>query len=361
MAADLFGPASRPACLAACAFLGLAAFAPVAGGFSQTAAQPPVPAQPGQSPAAASPPAPDQGSADALFRSGAAALAAKDFTAAEEAFRQVRELEPKNHRGLLALVETYLAQNKADQALYFLETASAAEPASPDLALALGNVYLGTGKWDQAVSQYRKLLDAADKQTKAAGELYLAIGEAFRRKGDMPSAIAALRNARLTLPNDGRVLTTLALALDATSSWEAQQAYEDALRVAPDNGLVLNNLAFKLAENGGDLDRALSLARHAQRLLPTMPDIADTLGWIYLKKDMASEARATFAPLVQNQPGNANFRAHLAAALEWHNETSPALQSLAKALRDKPTDANQRLVLELLKRSGLPTGAAASK
>jgi tetratricopeptide (TPR) repeat protein len=346
MSVDDFRPSFRPASVAACVLLGLVAS---------------VFAQPGQPPAAESAPAPGQGSADALFISGVAALAAKNFTAAEEAFRQVRELEPRNHRGLLALVETYLAQNKTDQAIYFLETASAVEPASLDLTMALANVYSRMGKWDPAISQFQKLLGSADKQSKAAGGLYLAIGEAFRRKGDPPSAIAAFRNARTTLPNDARVLAALALALDATSSWEAQQAYEDAVRVTPDNALLLNNLAFKLAEGGGDLDRALSLARRAQRLLPAMPEIADTLGWIYLKKDMAFEARATLAPLVQKQPGNASIRAHLAAALEWHNEPSPALQTLAKALREQPTEANQRMVLELLNSSGLPTGAAAGK
>jgi tetratricopeptide (TPR) repeat protein len=346
MSVDDFRPSLRPAWVAACVLLGMVAS---------------VSAQTEQPPASESAPAPGQGSADALFKSGAAALAAKNFTAAEEAFRQVRELEPKNHRGLLALVDTYLAQNKTDQALYFLETSSTLEPASLDLTMALANVYSRMGKWDQAIPQFQKLIGSTDKQSKAAGELYLAMGEAFRRKGDTPSAIAAFRNARSTLPNDARVLAALAMALDATSSWEAQQAYEDAVRVAPNNALLLNNLAFKLAESGADLDRALSLARRAQQSLPAMAEIADTLGWIYLKKDMVFEARAILAPLVQKQPGNAGIRAHLAAALEWHNEPSPALQTLAKALREQPTEANQRLVLELLNRSGLPTGAAPGK
>ena len=295
-----------------------------------------------------------QSPADKLFQSGTAALAAKNYAAAEEAFRKCRELDPKNIRGLLGLVETYLAQNRSEQAIHLLETESAADPANRDLTMALGNIYVRTEKWDQAISQFQKVLDATDKQSKAAGEVYLRIGETYRRKGDMPSAISALRNARLALPDDVRVLSALAVTLDAVSSWEAQQAYEDALRVAPDNAVVLNNLAFSLAEHGGDLDRALSLARRAQRLAPTVPEVADTLGWIYLKKDMAYEARAAFAPLVQKQPGNTGFRSHLATALEWRNETSPALRALAKALRQEPTAANQRLVLELLKSSGLP-------
>ena len=359
MSADLYRPSSRLARAIAGALLALVALAPVAGGFSPGRdAAPPANAGAAASPlppfSQAQTPAPGQSSADKLFQSGVAALNAKDYAAAEEAFRQCRELEPKNIRGLMGLAEAYLAQKMSDQAIHLLETESAADPGNQDLATALGNIYVRTEKWDQAISQFQKLLDATDKQTKAAGELYLRIGETYRRKGDMPSAISALRNARMTLPDDVRVLSTLALTLDAVSSWEAQQAYEDALRVAPNDAILMNNLAFSLAEHGGDLDRALSLARRAQKLVPTVPEIADTVGWIYLKKDMAYEARAAFAPLVQKQPGNAGFRGHLATALEWRNETSPALRALAKALRQEPTEANQRLVLELLKNSGLP-------
>jgi Flp pilus assembly protein TadD len=210
------------------------------------------------------------------------------------------------------------------------------------------------GQWDQAISRFQKVLDATEKGSKAAGEVYLAMGETYRRKGEPAAAIAALRSARQTLPDDARVLITLAMALDSVSSWEAQQAYEDAVRVAPNNALLLNNLAYSLAEHGGDLDRALSLALRAQQLAPTMPEIADTAGWIYLKKDRIPEARAAFASLVQKDPGNKAFRGHLATALERGGEAGPGLQALAKALRAEPTDANRLQVVELLKSSGLP-------
>jgi len=202
MSVGLFRRFSRSACAAAGAFLVLVAFAPLAG------AQAAAPRAPG----------PEQGSADGLFRSATAALAAKNYAAAEEAFRRVRELEPKNHRGLMGLVQTYLAQRRFDEATRLLETESSADPASPDLNVALGNVYVATGKWDQAISQFQKVLDATDKGTKAAGEIYLALGETYLRKNDQASAISALKNARQTLPNDPRVLSPLALMLEAASS-----------------------------------------------------------------------------------------------------------------------------------------------
>ncbi|MGA3095545.1 MAG: tetratricopeptide repeat protein [Bryobacteraceae bacterium] len=331
MFVDLFRPFARAAAVVSLALL---AFASAAGG---QAAAPPEP-----------------GSADALYRSAAAAFAAKNYAAAEEAFQRLRELEPRNHRGLMGLVQTYLAQSRFDEATRLLEAESSFDPDSRDLTAALGNVYVAAGKWDQAISQFQKVLDATGKGTRAAGELYLALGEIYRRKNDLASAVSALKNARQTLPNDPRVLSPLALLLEATSSWEAQQAYEDAIRVDPNNALLLNNLAFNLAEHGGDLDRALSLARHAQRLAPTAAEIADTVGWVYLKKGMLYEARAAFAPLVQKDPGNTAFRDHLAMALDQKGEANPGLLALLKALRAQPTDANRRQVLELLKSAGLP-------
>ena len=39
--------------------------------------------------------------------------------------------------------------------------------------------------------------------------------------------------------------------------------FESALKIQPDNPAALNNIAFYLAENGGNLDEALRLAQRA--------------------------------------------------------------------------------------------------
>src|ERR1035441_7690922 len=71
---------------------------------------------------------------------------------------------------------------------------------------------------------------------------YLQMGEVYRRKGDDVSAIAALQKAREILPEDGRVMTTLALTFDhAGRTPEAKQIYEAALKLEPGNGVALNN------------------------------------------------------------------------------------------------------------------------
>ena len=79
---------------------------------------------------------------------------------------------------------------------------------------------------------------------------------------------------------------------------EAKQVYEATLKLDPNNAVVLNNLAFLLAESGGDLDDALTKAQRAKQILPNLFEISDTLGWIYLKKNLADNAIDIFKDLV---------------------------------------------------------------
>jgi uncharacterized protein HemY len=66
--------------------------------------------------------------------------------------------------------------------------------------------------------------------------------------------------------------------------------------VETENPAALNNLAYLISETpGGDLTQALTLAQKANQKLPQAPEIADTLGWIYLKKNLTDNALEIFA------------------------------------------------------------------
>ena len=69
----------------------------------------------------------------------------------------------------------------------------------------------------------------------------------------------------------------------------ARRAYEQALAGDPHAGVAANNLAWIYAADG-KLDQALGLAMTAQASLRRRPEPEDTLGWIYLKKGLTSQA-----------------------------------------------------------------------
>jgi Flp pilus assembly protein TadD len=244
-----------------------------------------------------------------------------------------------------------MAQNKTEEALKILQSESDKAPNRLDLLMAMGNTAVRAGKFDFAIQTYNKLLTQTEKGPKQ-GDVYLRIGETYRRKGDAGAAVQSLQKARETLPDNIVVLSTLALVLDsAQRKPEARQAYEATLKLDPNNAVVLNNLAFLLAETGGDLDDALTKAQRAKQMMPGLHEISDTLGWIYLKKNLADQAIDVFKDLVNKQPNHSTYHYHLGMAYNQKGDKTQALSQLREALKYNPAkeekDEIQRLIARL--------------
>ncbi len=75
----------------------------------------------------------------------------------------------------------------------------------------------------------------------------------------------------------------------------------------PDNPVALNNMAYALAETGGDLDAALNMAQRAKQRLPHRLDVLDTLGWIYMKKNLSDSAIQLFREIVRQDPNRSTY------------------------------------------------------
>ncbi|HWQ53331.1 MAG TPA: tetratricopeptide repeat protein [Bryobacteraceae bacterium] len=290
-------------------------------------------------------------SPDVLFRVGVVNLAEKKYKEAEDSFRKAYQLNPANSRGLLGIVETYMAQNKADQALELLLAETQKQPGRPDFRIALGNTAVRSGKYDMAIAEFQRALGMMEKESRGAGDLYLRLGETHRRKGDLNSSVAALQKARDLMPENAVVVSTLALTLDgAGRKKEARGAYEQALKLEPSNPIALNNLAFLLAEHGGDLDQALTYAQRAKQILPSLLEVSDTLGWIYLKKNMNDSAIDVFSDLVRRQPNHSTYQYHLGMALSQKGDRQRALKALEGALKSNPQREEAAKIRELMSR-----------
>ena len=71
---------------------------------------------------------------------------------------------------------------------------------------------------------------------------------------------------------------------------EAYACYDSALQYKPDNILVLNNYAYFLAEEGGDLERAEQMSRRTIEAEPDNATYLDTYAWILYKLQRYEEA-----------------------------------------------------------------------
>jgi tetratricopeptide (TPR) repeat protein len=234
-----------------------------------------------------------------------------------------------------------------------LQEESAKAPNRLDLVEALGNTAARTGKPDLAIAYFQKVLNGLDKNAKQGSGIYMKIGEVYRGKGDLTNAIAAMQKARDLAPENPAILTALATALDSAGHWnEARQAYESSVKLDPNNGAALNNLAFLLAEHGGDLNDALTKAQRAKQLLPNMAEVSDTLGVIYLRKNLSDNAIDIFQDLVTKAPTNALYRYHLGWGFYQKGDKPRALKELQDALKYNPQKEDREKIQALIAKLG---------
>jgi tetratricopeptide (TPR) repeat protein len=292
-------------------------------------------------------------SQDILYQMAVLLLSENKYKEAEATFRKVYDLNTANPRGLLGLTEAYMIQGKADQALTTLQTESAKAPARIDLQLLLADAAARTGRFDMAIQYYQHVVDSMDKGARQRADIMLRMGEAYRRKGDLQNAIVCLEKAREVHPESIMVLSNLALVLDQAARWEeARKVYEVALKLDPNNAIALNNLAYLEAEHGGDLNQAQTLAQRAKELLPNRPEVSDTLGWIYLKRNLPDNASDIFTELVRANPHSSTFRYHLGEAFEQKGDKQGAVRELTAALHENPPAAEEKNIRDLLRRLG---------
>jgi Flp pilus assembly protein TadD len=116
----------------------------------------------------------------------------------------------------------------------------------------------------------------------------------------------------------------------------AEANYREALRLDPENPEILNNLAYMIVENGGNLEEALALARKARGKAPKNPDLDDTLGWVYLKRHETEAALQVFTNLIGRYPKQPVYRYHFGMALLQKGDATRAKAEFKTALADGP-------------------------
>jgi len=112
----------------------------------------------------------------------------------------------------------------------------------------------------------------------------------------------------------------------------AEEEYKKALELDPGFAPAANNLAFLLADQDKELDRALELAQKAKERLPDDPGVMDTLGWAYYKKGLYDSARSELLDSIEKMPDNAVIHYHLGLTYYKKGEKEKAREELEKAL-----------------------------
>jgi tetratricopeptide (TPR) repeat protein len=275
--------------------------------------------------------------------------AEKRYRDAEGRYHQLYKPGDKDLRPLEGLIQLHMAEKRPDKALTLLDQELRLSPDSRPLRLLSASIATAAGKLDLAMQQY-KWLQANDPKS---AEVYESLGEFYQLRGDVNSALASYQKARDLVPNDPKILAMLVFLQSASGNQtEAITNVQKQLALNPQDTIAMNNLAFMLADTSTDLDRALTLAQTAQRKAPSNPGIADTVGWVYVKKGLNDSAIQIFNGLVKRYPDQAAFRYHLGVALLQKGQAEEAKAEFLISLSKNPPKDMAEKIKQILSKLG---------
>jgi tetratricopeptide (TPR) repeat protein len=149
-----------------------------------------------------------------------------------------------------------------------------------------------------------------------------------------------------------------AASLEQANRWaEAKTDLETAMKLEPDNPLLLNFLGYGKLERGEDLDVAEAMIRKASALRPDDASITDSLGWALYKRGRLPEAITTLTRAAAGDPSQSEIHEHLGDALFTSGRRIEARFSWQAALITAEEKAKTRLEKKLA--DGLTPATAA--
>ena len=273
----------------------------------------------------------------------AEARADREFGEARAHLEKALALMPANAEVIASLGSIDLRQGRGAESLARVRAASQAAPKDASLARMQGDLEAALGQGDAAEASYRRAIEIDPNQLESFGKL----AGLYIRMGRGSEVVRTYETALERNPKSGElhlVLGTLKEAQGGRGIDDAMVHYEKAIELNPELAAAKNNLAFWLAEKGTDLDRALDLAQEAKAVLAknarTNPAAADTLGWVFYKKNLPDaavnylrEAVSGFDPAYpQDRQTRPQVRHHLALALAALGEKDDAKQEWTLAL-----------------------------
>jgi tetratricopeptide (TPR) repeat protein len=273
------------------------------------------------------------------------------------------------------------------------QVARHANPANSEATILLALLLDGDGRPDHALA----LLSAVPADDLLAGEALDVETRILGDKGDYPRALARAQAATI-LPDAGshdfaRLANVLgdmerhaeaaaaygqaiarterganpqqwtlhllrAASLEQADRWdEAKTELDAALKLEPENALLLNFLGYGKLERGEELDVAEAMIRKASALRPDDASITDSLGWAMFKRGRLSEAIETLTKAAAGDPSQAEIHEHLGDALFTAGRRIEARFSWQAALVTAEDKAKSRIERKL--EAGLTPATAA--
>jgi tetratricopeptide (TPR) repeat protein len=207
--------------------------------------------------------------------------ARQDYAQAAAALELVPDSDP-----LAAVVQMHLADDdarigKTDAALRLLDRLSAKYPDRADPYIQKGDLLAGEKKYTEAVEAYDQAVALTPHPGRSDWFLFYARGAAYERSHEWPKAEADMKHA---------------------------------LKLYPEQPVVLNFLGFSWADQNRNLTEAHAMIQRALDQRPNDGEIVDSLGWVLLRQGDAHQAVKVLEKAAEMSPVDPTITGHLGDA-----------------------------------------------
>jgi tetratricopeptide (TPR) repeat protein len=275
----------------------------------------------------------DPGSAAVQVTLGAFYVLKSDNGKARAAYEKALAIDPVNTDALTGVTVLDVTEKKPADAHRRLDAALAKQPDSMPLLLVASRTFFTMEDYARTEKVLRHAVEIDPSNVMANAQL----GQLYIAQNRIDEAIIKFEDLAKRDPKSVVAHTMSGMLLNSQHKRaEAKKHYEQALSIDERSPVAANNLAWMYVEDGGNLDVALQLAQTAKSVSPDSGDINDTLGWIYYKKGLVSQAVSALKESVGKQPDNVTFKYHLGFALAKSGDSAAARQTLETALKLDP-------------------------
>lgn len=234
--------------------------------------------------------------------------ASQDLASADQTLRRALSIQPDSAEIQRRLADVTSARGDHAGALSVAASMQRKQPNAAAGYLVEADVQARRGEWAAAVTAYRAALERAPR-----GEVLVRLHAALMRVDRKEEAAKAVDDWLRAQPRDLVVRGYLAERALAEKQYpEAARLFGTMHEIAPQNALVLNNLAW--SANQMKDPKALEYAEQAHALAPDNAAILDTLGVIQIERGEARQGFANLERAVEIAPEAAQLRLNLARA-----------------------------------------------
>lgn len=253
--------------------------------------------------------------------------------------RRYLELTHQRHPSeievLRVLTQMDIEEGAYEQAMIRLHRAVGRSPKSVDIYILRGQLELAAGDYKAARDDAERVLLLDPTRANEAMELLAAVYALSPNPDKTLESMRRVDSEKKLSPDRLAVMAYLMLRLGDPEG--ARESYERALAGGSELRLLKSDLAFLLAYEGADLNRAEQLAFEAANAPGESLSAVDTLGYVYLRNGKADAALWQFRFAADHaDPPVASYFYHLGLALMELDRSDEARNAFERALAIDP-------------------------